>query len=388
MKSLSFSEKPWLLVAGGFHRDGGMDRLNWALANYLVDRGESVHLVGYSVSAGLEKKAAATNLVPRPAGSFMLGGLMLAREGRRVAASLQREPSGVRVVVNGGNCDWPDINWVHCVHQAWRRSARPSRASLRLRNKFSRWLFCRRERTILQKARVLIANSQRTRADLVNLLDIDADRIHVVYPAADKGFRPPSAGHRAAALAWLGRNEQRPLVAFVGALGDDSNKGFDVVFSAWVKLCARRDWDADLVVAGGGRALESWRHRVAAAGLDRRITMLGFTNCVRDVLAAADLLVSPVRYESYGVNVHEALCTGIPAMVSRTAGVAERYPAELRDLLLSEPGDPNDLAARIFGWRAAVPYWKEKITPLARALGADTLTNMAADIVSIVDGVN
>jgi glycosyltransferase involved in cell wall biosynthesis len=388
MQSLSSSEKTWLLVAGGFHRNGGMDRLNWALANYLADRGSSVHLVGHSVSPALEKKAAAIKLVPRPGGSFLLGGLMLARAGRSAAGSLQRESSGVRVVVNGGNCDWPDINWVHCVHHAWKRNNPQSHASLRLRNKFSRWLFCRRERTILRRARILIANSQRTRGDLVNLLHIDADRVHVVYPGADRDFSPPSAGHRAAARAWLARSEQRPLVAFVGGFGDDSNKGFDVLFSAWVKLCARRDWDVDLVVAGGGRALESWRHRVAAARLDRRITMLGFTERVSDVLAAADLLVSPVRYESYGLNVHEALCTGIPAMVTRTAGVAERYPAELEDLLLSDSGDPDDLAARIFCWRTAIPYWRDKISPLARELGCDSLKNMAWRIVSIASGMN
>jgi glycosyltransferase involved in cell wall biosynthesis len=388
MKSLSFSEKPWLLVAGGFHRNGGMDRLNWAVANYLADQGQSVHLVGHNVSPGLEEKAAAVQLVPKPAGSFMLGGLLLAREGRRVAGSLQREWSGVRVVVNGGNCNWPDINWVHCVHHAWKRSNQASRASHQLRNKFSRWFFCRRELAILHKARVLIANSQRTRRDLVDLLNIDAERIHVVYPGADEDFSPPSLERRAAARVWLGRDERRPLVAFVGALGDDSNKGFDVLFSAWEKLCARHDWDADLVVAGGGGALESWRHRVATARLGRRITMLGFTDRVPDVLASADLLVSPVRYESYGLNVHEALCMGVPAMVTWTAGVAERYPATLRDLLLGNPGNTDDLAARIFRWRAAIPYWREKVTSLARELSSHTLTNMARHIVSIADCVN
>jgi glycosyltransferase involved in cell wall biosynthesis len=388
MKTLSSSEKPWLLVAGGFHRNGGMDRLNWAVANYLADRGQSVHLVGHSVSPGLEKKAAAIKLVPKPAGSFTLGGLLLAREGRRVAESLQREWSGVRVVVNGGNCNWPDINWVHCVHHAWKRSNQPSPAFHKWCKKFSKWFFCRRELAILQKARVLIANSQRTRRDLVDLLNIDDDRIHVVYPGADAEFSPPSLGQRAAARAWLARDEQRPLVAFVGALGDDSNKGFDVLFSAWEKLCAQHDWDADLVVAGGGGALESWRHRIAAKRLERRITMLGFTDRVPEVLAAADLLVSPVRYESYGLNVHEALCMGIPAMVTRTAGVAERYPAELRDLLLGDPGNTDDLAARIFGWRAAIPYWREKVISLARELSGHTLTSMARHIVSIADCVN
>jgi glycosyltransferase involved in cell wall biosynthesis len=387
MKSLSLSERPWLLVAGGFHRNGGMDRLNWALANYMADRGRSVHLVCYSLDPELENKVTSIKSVPRPAGSFMLGELLLAREGRRKAGLLRHESSGARVVVNGGNCDWPDINWVHCVHQAWKRSDQPLRASLGVRNKFSRWLFCRRERTVLRKARVLIANSQRTCKDLVNLLKIDPERIHVVYPSADTDFSLTTAGHREAALAWLARNERRPLVAFVGALGDDSNKGFDVLFSAWVKLCVRSDWDADLVVAGGGRALESWRHRIAGARLERRITMLGFTDRVPDVLAAADLLVSPVRYESYGLNVHEAICTGIPAMVTRTAGVAERYPTALGDLLLNYPNDADDLAARIFRWRAAIPYWKEKVAPLARELGRHTLTNMAGHIVAIADGV-
>ena len=26
---------------------------------------------------------------------------------------------GARVVVNGGNCRWGDVNWVHYVHAAW-----------------------------------------------------------------------------------------------------------------------------------------------------------------------------------------------------------------------------------------------------------------------------
>ncbi|MBV8135200.1 MAG: glycosyltransferase family 4 protein [Deltaproteobacteria bacterium] len=377
-----------MLVAGGFHRNGGMDRLNLALADYLADRGRSVHLVCYSFNPELENKVTSIKLVQRPRGSFRLGGLLLAREGRRVAGLLQRGSCGARVVVNGGNCDWPDINWVHCVHHAWKRSGQPSRSSFRLRDKLSRWLFCRRERIVLGKAQVLIANSQRTRKDLENLLQIDPERIHVVYPGADTDFRQTSMRRREAALAWLGRNERRPLVAFVGAFGEDSNKGFNVLFSAWVKLCDRRDWDVDLVVAGGGRALESWRHRVVTAGLDRRITMLGFTNRVPDVLAAADLLVSPVRYESYGLNVHEALCTGIPAMVTKTAGVAERYPTALGDLLLNDPDDADDLAARIFRWRTAIPYWKENVTPLARELSCHTLTDMAGRIVAIADGMN
>ena len=52
------------------------------------------------------------------------------------------------------------------------------------------------------------------------------------------------------------------------------------------------------------------------------------------LLAAADLLVSPVRYEAYGLNVHEALCRGAAVMVTRTAGVVERFDHDLEPSLL------------------------------------------------------
>ena len=51
------------------------------------------------------------------------------------------------------------------------------------------------------------------------------------------------------------------------------------------------------------------------------------------VFAACDLLIHPARYEAYGLAVHEALCRGLPALVSATAGVAERYPEDLGQLL-------------------------------------------------------
>ena len=70
-----------------------------------------------------------------------------------------------------------------------------------------------------------------------------------------------------------------------------------------------------------------------------------------EVLRACDALVSPVHYEAYGLNVQEAICCGLPALVSASAGIAEQYPAALADLLLPDPDDPADLAARLRRWR-------------------------------------
>ena len=111
----------------------------------------------------------------------------------------------------------------------------------------------------------------------------------------------------------------------MGALGD-VRKGFDTLFEAWRRLVGDPGWDARLVVVGTGTSLPSWRARAVDEGLGGSIAFLGFRDDVPDVLAACDLLVSPTRYEAYGLNVQEALCTGLPAIVSAGAGIAERYP--------------------------------------------------------------
>jgi glycosyltransferase involved in cell wall biosynthesis len=364
-----------------------MDRCNWALALYLANRGDRVHLVCHRAEPDLaNNENVIAHLVPRLGGSFLLGEMLLARRGRELAGRIRSQAPTTRVVVNGSNCKWDDINWVHCVHHAWARRDNAAPAWFKLKSRYARRLACRRELEVMHAAKVLIANSERTRRDLVTLLNIAPGRIHVVYPGAEPAFTAPTAGRCAAARTWLGRPEPRPLISFVGAMGHDSNKGFDVLFSVWRELCSRPDWDADLIVAGGGRAVEFWRRQVADAGLAQRIIILGFTDRVADVLAATDLLVSPVCYESYGLNVQEAICSGVPAMVTADAGVAERYPTQLRDLLIPDPKDLNALAARLLQWRTAINYWKKAIVPFSQALGRHTLAMMAERIATLANG--
>ena len=288
---------------------------NYALACYLAGRGVQVHLVTHRAWADL---AARPNVhvhrVARPGGSHLLGMPLLARAGRRWARRLA--PGGARVVVNGGNCAGGDVNWVHYVHAAWAPLADGGPAR-RLKAAAAHRYFLRTEGARVRRARRVVANSEGTRVALIERLGLPPERVRVVYYGSDPGrFRPPTAAERAGARGRLGWAEDgRPAVAFVGALGD-RRKGFDTLFAAWRTLAGRPSWDARLVVVGAGAALAAWRARAAAAGLGRSVQFLGFRGDVPAVLAACDLLVSPARYEPYGLNVHEALCCGLPALVS------------------------------------------------------------------------
>lgn len=375
--------QPWLIVTGDLTPLGGMDRANHALALYLARRGAEVHLATHRAWDDLlAEPTVRLHRVPRPWGSPLLGIPLLARAGRREAARLAGR--GARVLVNGGNCRWGDINWVHYVHATWtpRHGGPPHRrAKAEL---FAR--YCRvTERRSIRAARLVIANSERTRAEVIERLGARPEAVHTVYYGADpERFRPADASRRAEVRDRMGWAGDRPVVAFVGALGD-LRKGFDTLFEAWRRLAGGGSWDARLVVAGAGSSLPAWKARAREAGLDGSVEFLGFRRDVPDVLAGCDALVSPTRYEAYGLNVQEALCSGLPALVSASAGVAERYPESLRGLLLPDAEDAAGLADRLREWRGRLDAYRAAVGPLGAELRARTWDRCAAEIVELAE---
>jgi glycosyltransferase involved in cell wall biosynthesis len=244
----------------------------------------------------------------------------------------------------------------------------------------------RAERRALAMARVVIANSERTRRDVLAVVPGAAERVHTVYLGTDPdAFRPLDAGDAVRARERLAVPVSGPIVTFIGALGHDRNKGFDVLFDAWRTLCAEPAWDAHLLVAGAGAEVELWRQRSRCAGLDGRVHLLGFTSEPATVLAASDVLVSPTHYDGYGLAVHEALCRGIPAFVTDAAGVAERYPPELGDLVWAAPAHAGDVVRGLRAWRADVASYRDRIRPFADRLRRRHWRDMARDIVELIE---
>ena len=171
---------------------------------------------------------------------------------------------------------------------------------------------------------------------------------------------------------------------FVGALGD-RRKGFDTVFDAWRSLCRRTDWDAKLLVAGSGAELPRWRARVSTNGTAGRIALLGYRRDVVDLMAAADLLVHPARYEAYGLAVHEALCCGVPVIVSSAAGIAERMPANLADLLIDDVDSADEIAARLLRWRERAAEFRERTRSFGDELRRRSWDDMSREIADMAE---
>lgn len=370
----------WLVTSGDFTTLGGMDRANHAQARHLAQRGDEVHLVAHRVADDL---TALPNVhvhpVARPLGAHLAGAPLLAGEARRQRGTLG--PSA-HVLVNGGNAPGP-ATWVHYLHAAYDPR---STASLRtaVSSSVGRRYYLSRECAVLSRASLVICNSRRTAQDVHRHYHVAESRLRVVYYGVDAAlFGARTEAQRQAARAALGA--ERRIALFIGALGD-RRKGFDALFEAWRTVVTDKSWDVDLLVVGTGAEHAAWQRRAVEALPAGRMRFLGFRADVSEIIAAADVLIHPARYEAYGLGVHEAICRGVPALVSHSAGIAERYPAVLRDLLIDDPIDAPAVAEALWRWRSSAQVWDERIESFAGTLRARSWDVMAAEIAALVEG--
>jgi glycosyltransferase involved in cell wall biosynthesis len=188
-------------------------------------------------------------------------------------------------------------------------------------------------------ARVL-AISERTRDDLVELYGVPAERIVVTPLAADPLFRPRN-GAAGAYLLFVGAVEPRkdPLAA----------------------ASAAREVGLPLVVAGPEKdpALAA---ALRQAGADLR----GYVaqEELAELYAGAACLVLPSRYEGFGLPLLEAMASGTPVVAAPDAALREvggdaalyATPDELPAAITRAIGERSRLAAagleraRLYSW--------------------------------------
>lgn len=368
------------ILTGDFVAGGGMDAANLALARYLAQAGCAVHVIGYRFAPELRTSPGVTvHRVPRPGKKVLLGMPLLDLAGRWWSRRLG--PASLSIV-NGGNCPDGEINWVHYVHSAYTPQTGMNgwRTVLTgLRHRLYLW----QERHAIPRARLVIADSERTRRDVIEHLGVPPERVKTVYYGCDPDqLQIPEPSLRAAQRRRLGLQPEQVTAIFVGAL-TDRRKGFDTVFEAWRQLRRTDGWNGVLLVVGRGVELPLWKQRAEAAGMADSIRFLGYRGDVPDLLAASDILLSPTRYEAYGLAVQEAICRGVPALVSRSAGIAERYPAELSDLLLDDPDSAEELGARLLQWWNCRHAYAAPLAAFAERLRARSWDDMAREMVEL-----
>ena len=208
------------------------------------------------------------------------------------------------------------------------------------------------ERIACACAHRVICVSHSVRAVAVAERLVAADRIVTLCGGSGNGVdaygrfapRPADRTLRAERRAQWSLPPDAVVVAFVGRVVRD--KGVVELAQAWTALRERHP-DAHLVIAGAVEPQDPVPEAVLA-GLrgDARVHFLGHADEVRDVYAAADLIVLPTHREGFPNVPLEAAAMQLPVVSTRIPGCVDAV-ADGRTGLLVPPGDAEALAGAL-----------------------------------------
>jgi glycosyltransferase involved in cell wall biosynthesis len=174
----------------------------------------------------------------------------------------------------------------------------------------------------VQRADLVLADSQSTKDDLVELLSVEPNKIEVIYPGVEERFRPiEDQAH----LEEVRKRYSLPP-RFVLGLGTlQPRKNFIHLIEAFADLrfaiC-----DLHLVIAGGkGWLYEEIFATVERLGLEEQVVFPGFVadEHLPALYNLADLFVFPSLYEGFGLPPLEALACGTPVITSDASSLPE-----------------------------------------------------------------
>jgi glycosyltransferase involved in cell wall biosynthesis len=226
---------------------------------------------------------------------------------------------------------------------------------------------------MLRRSAAVVADSESTRADLVQSYRIPLDKIHVIYPGYDPSVYFPNGVERAAG--------EPPYLLYVGNLLP--HKNLLVLLDALALL--RRQTPARLIVRGDGQPAyaHAVRQRVEALGLTESVSFQGYADhgTLRELYARAACVVLPSLREGFGLPVLEAMACGTPVITSNGSSLPEvggdaaltvdaGDTAELADAMhrvLVDPDLQADLRDRGLK-RAATFSWQRTAEQMSRLL--------------------
>lgn len=202
---------------------------------------------------------------------------------------------------------------------------RPQDMESEERLKSERWLCAAADR--------LTANTTVEERQLIRFYGAEASRIRIVPPGVDLSrFHPIEQAY---AKSVIGVPRHHRIILFAGRI--EPLKGIDTLFRAIALLKAQADplFDTLCVIVIGGDPSEQGRRdneemaRLHALreelGLSDLITFLGARDqeALQFYYAAADCLVMPSHYESFGMVALEAMACGTPVIASDVGGLSQ-----------------------------------------------------------------
>jgi len=173
----------------------------------------------------------------------------------------------------------------------------------------------------VQRADLILADSDATRQDLIELFHPPLERVRTLYSGYDPLFRRVTDANELTRVREKYKL-QRPFILNVGTI--EPRKNLTRLIQAFAQLPARGE--LELVIAGG----RGWMYdEIYAApqkfGVGGAVRFLGFTPDadLPALYSFAELFVYPSLYEGFGLPVLEAMACGAAVVTSNNSSLPE-----------------------------------------------------------------
>jgi glycosyltransferase involved in cell wall biosynthesis len=166
----------------------------------------------------------------------------------------------------------------------------------------------------------VIAVSQSTRRDLIELYRTSPDKVSVLYHGVTADFRPVNDASQLEAVRQKYGLGNQPFILSVGTI--QPRKNYQRLIQAFAELpeeyslviVGSKGWDYQLVL-----------NEVVTQGLTHRVHFPGFADDadLPALYSAASLFVYPSLYEGFGLPVLEAMACGTPVVAANRSSLPE-----------------------------------------------------------------
>jgi glycosyltransferase involved in cell wall biosynthesis len=172
----------------------------------------------------------------------------------------------------------------------------------------------------VRRADWVVADSESTRRDVIELLEVSEDRASVLYPGVDSRFRPISDVEARSHIREKYRLPQRFILS-VGTI--QPRKNYGRLVQAFARMQAA---DLALVIVGGkGWLYEKLFQQIDELEVKDRVRFTGYVDDgdLPMVYNMAETFVFPSLYEGFGIPPLEAMACGVPVVAADNSSLPE-----------------------------------------------------------------
>lgn len=259
-------------------------------------------------------------------------------------------------VQSTGTATWdPDVFQIQFLHKTWQNlqadfnleDDAPFFKSIyhQILQLFNVWI----EHRVYKKNKKYIAISHSIKKELIQNFQISEKNIRTIYHGVDSQYFCPPTTDEAIAARERVRNELRiPKDALVllhtGAL--NQRKGVPLALETIGVLKAEGFSNIHYIAVGAGD-IKPLKKIATEEEISEYVHFIQHSKNIRDYYWASDVFFFPTVYEPFGLVILEAMASGLPCVVSPSAGGSELIEHEQNGILIENILDPVSMAQQL-----------------------------------------